>query len=974
VRLRPIAGRWRRRVARTDLIMPDKAETLNAQGVLLMRQTQVGDAEGVGKAITLFRAAVEAAPVGSTAWAEYSANLGVALKTRYEILRQPGDSVDAMDALEAAHDRLPVDHPLREALARVMNEIIEAKLGVRLPGPIPPFDLTRGQSTSMDLDKVITLQRKIAEELSGHDSEGKFLDAFADALMVRYEHTGRTSDLDEAVIVCRRAIQLTPPGHHDLGRYLTGLGVALGSRYIRTGQTEALDEALDAFRQAIDATPTDHPSRPGRQSNCGWALLLRFELTHQLKDLNQAVSAFMDAVQESPFDATRPRRLSELGKVLIRRYEVTREGADLMAGLRKHSEAVEGAPAGHPHRPMCLSNSAAALIKMFEVVPETDYLKKALAMYREAVQTTSADHPERASYLFGLGMTAEREFSVTDAHEARNQAMAAFQAAWETTSATIGDRARAAREWGRLAADADQTEIAADALGSAVGALSLLAWQGLKRDDQERLIAEFHGLASDAAASAIASGQPELAVELLEQGRGVLLGQAIDARTEYDELYQHIPGLAERLARTHAALEQPIPFTRELSSSSGFMDGPAEIAQRRHDLARERQEVIAEIRELPAFADFLAPPKFATLKAAADSGPVVIINVCRYRCDALIITPDRVRVTPLPDLNIRDVVNYARELSAAESDVWRDLGLMSAKPTGPHAYAWMWDTIAAPILDDLGLTGRLRPGERWPRIWWCPTGLLTFFPLHAAGHHQTRDDAQPLTVMDRVVSSYTPTLRGLLHARRRTPPAAGTRAGPLVVAMPGDLPGASRELADLYDRFPNGRQLVGQHATRQAVQNELNHHPWVHFACHGMQDINDPRQGRLLLNDDPLTVRDITALRLDQGELAFLSACQTARGGIDLADEAITLAASLQLAGFRHVIGTLWSISDTSAPDVARDFYAHLADHDPDPGSGSTPALLNTSSAEALHLAVHNLRSRHLEDPGHWAAFIHTGA
>ena len=92
--------------------MPDKAEMLNAQGVLLIRHTQVGDAEAVGRAITLFRKAIEAAPVGSVAWAEYSANPGMALKTRYEILKQPRDILDAMDALEAAHDRLPAIIPL----------------------------------------------------------------------------------------------------------------------------------------------------------------------------------------------------------------------------------------------------------------------------------------------------------------------------------------------------------------------------------------------------------------------------------------------------------------------------------------------------------------------------------------------------------------------------------------------------------------------------------------------------------------------------------------------------------------------------------------------------------------------------------------------------------------------------------------------------------------------------------------------
>jgi hypothetical protein len=75
--------------------------------------------------------------------------------------------------------------------------------------------------------------------------------------------------------------------------------------------------------------------------------------------------------------------------------------------------------------------------------------------------------------------------------------------------------------------------------------------------------------------------------------------------------------------------------------------------------------------------------------------------------------------------------------------------------------AWIWDTITGPILDHLGHTHPVEEGRRWPRIWWSPTGPLTVLPLHAAGHHV--DDGR--AVLDRVVSSYTPTVRMLTRAR-----------------------------------------------------------------------------------------------------------------------------------------------------------------------------------------------------------------
>jgi len=92
-----------------------------------------------------------------------------------------------------------------------------------------------------------------------------------------------------------------------------------------------------------------------------------------------------------------------------------------------------------------------------------------------------------------------------------------------------------------------------------------------------------------------------------------------------------------------------------------------------------------------------------------------------------------------------------------------------------------------------------------------------------------------------------------------------------------------------------------------------------------------------------------------------LSACATARTGLELADEAIQLAAGFQLAGYRHVIATLWPIGDYSAVSVAADFYWALA------VDSAPPAI-------ALHQATR--QSRHLtpDQPSAWAAYIHSGA
>jgi len=291
---------------------------------------------------------------------------------------------------------------------------------------------------------------------------------------------------------------------------------------------------------------------------------------------------------------------------------------------------------------------------------------------------------------------------------------------------------------------------------------------------------------------------------------------------------------------------------------------------------------------------------------------------------------------------------------------------------------WLWDAIAGPVLARLGLTGPPVSGEEWPRLWWCLPGLPSFLPLHAAGHHDTKADAVPQTVLDRVMSSYTPSVRALLYARRAHPADGAENRDPadgqediLVVAMPttpgaGSLPFAGYEADLLGQRFPGRtRTLTGTGATYATVIQALARARLVHFACHGTADLANPSASYLSLYDHerrPLTVSDVARLRLEHADLAFLSACSTARPGTRLTDEAIHLASAFQLAGYRHVIGTLWPVIDSAAAKVSKGIYSDLA------GAGTTDA-----SAAALHTITRELRDQQLDAPSAWASHIHSG-
>ncbi|MFE2943778.1 CHAT domain-containing protein [Streptomyces sp. NPDC059255] len=432
---------------------------------------------------------------------------------------------------------------------------------------------------------------------------------------------------------------------------------------------------------------------------------------------------------------------------------------------------------------------------------------------------------------------------------------------------------------------------------------------------------------------------------------------------------------------------------------------------RRIELSREWDGLVTAVRDLgsargiPELADFLRPLRADSLAASGRDGAVAAVNISRLRCDALLITDAGVRSLPLPGATADEVEErtaaYLIALRTLEQAAWElqvaqalfDGGdrspevffrvsgtraaLSSARTAAEQQLGtltgWLWDEICGPVLDALGHTRAPGAGTPPPRVWWCPTGLLNLLPLHAAGHHHEPCGDRPRTVLDRVVSSYTPTVRALLAARSRpaaTGPGRMLFVAPEPVGLP-TLPALAEDREALAGCFGERlTRLEGPAATSEAVLAALRSHSWVHFSTHAGQDLDDPGLGAIALRDDVLTVHDL-AQGDYSGELAFLSACQTAVGGIDLANEAITMAAALHIAGFRHVIGSLWSVQDRAAAAVTRDFYG-----DRTTPAGEPSAAADFDSADAarhLHRAVHALRERDRTQLTAWVPFVHIG-
>lgn len=936
--------------------------------VLGRRFERTGRTDDLDAAITALQQALDAVPADYRDRAALLSNLGTLVRRRFERAGQLSDLDAAIAALQQAVDATGPDNPTRPAYLSNLGAVLQAR--------------SERTGRTDDLEAAITACRQaVAATPDGHPARADRLTSLANALTSAFERTARAEDLEAAIAAGRMAVAASPAGHPGRAMYLSNLGTALFTWYQRAGQADDLDAAIAALQQAVDITQAGDPARALYLNNLGGALSRRFEQTGQAGDLDAAIAALQQGVDATPPDhPARLMYLSNAGLALMRRSDWAAQPSDLVAAIVAQLQAVAASPADDPARAIALSNLGNTLLTLSgQADGDTD---AAISVLQQAVETTPADHPARAGRLSNLGNALQSRFGQTGQHSDLSAAIGCWRAAAESETAAPATRIAAARAWGQgQFADGDFLS-AADAYAVGVHLLPQLAWHGLDRATQEEHLAAWAGMAADAAACAVLADKPRSAVEMLEQGRSVLWTQALHLRSDLARLREKAPDLAGRLDEVRGELNRPVrddrPAVLAAAPGDGGVTAPEQAAANRRSLARQWDALVAQVRSLDGFERFLMPVPFDELRAAATEGPVVIVNTSPMGCHALVISSagdPGVRAVALPSLSHQETLNQANTLLSVLSRV-NDTGRpFLDREADRHAafdvLEWLWRTIAAPVLDDLGCTAAMADGPPPPRVWWCPTGPLTVLPLHAAGRYSRTANVPTRpedTVPGRVVSSYTPTLTALRRARE-TPPADPGSMRQLVVGMPSTpglnpLPAVTAETQVLAGYFRPPQQachLLAEQATRAAVLSLLPDYPWVHLACHAFQNQVQPAASAFALWDGPMTIADLTTLRLNGPELAFLSSCQTAEGAVRLLDEAIHLAAAMQLLGYRHVIATMWTIADSPAPEVARNVYARLTT------AGQVQA------AQALHRAARALYDSDPASPLLWAPYVHIG-
>ncbi|KAH7333775.1 hypothetical protein B0J17DRAFT_676808 [Rhizoctonia solani] len=781
-----------------------------------------------------------------------------------------------------------------------------------------------------------------------------------------FYHSSNPTDIDQCIEYGARAVSVLPEDHKYFPRQLQDLSTTYMMRFRRLGDSSDLARAIENSCRIVLLEPDDLDQHTAL-TNLSQIFHARFRLRGDVDDLERGIESSAQAfsltnsawvtLKDPELEAT---RLDSLGGLYFSRYEKLGEPNDLDDSIECCRLAISLAPSESPSMAASLTCLGRYFHARWHLVADIADLDESIQCQTRAVSLFSPHlHSDLPAQLQNIGKSYLEKFRTSKDKECSpdlGHALNYMRRACQSSGPPL-EKFEAAVGWAGVARTHGKVEYLG-AYQTAMDLIPQVIWLGRTLEQRYQDTEKLRSIAAQAASAAISAGDYKRALEWLEQGRSIVMNQNSMLQSPLDSLHLANSALAERLQ--DVAIELHSASSRG-HNSHGLTSNTSSIGSgyeghRHRQLAKVYDDLLVEIRRLPGFGSFLQPKRAAELVSAARSGPIVVINLDRSDCDALIVFPGDTEITHLGlpafssekavDIQSRIYHSLTRGIPGERSKE-RHVFIEPVTSDFEHMLSVLWEDIVKPVFDFLGYKPN-PTDDTLPHITWCTTGALSSLPLHAAGTFTEAED--DVCSSNYAISSYTPNLTGLLALESN--PESSLKHSNILVVGQNDTPGHSRlpgviEEINHIDRHAGSlisrTRLTGNNATTEATLDAMDGHDWVHLACHAHQSVGDPTQSGFFLHD----------------------ACQTAKGDEKLPDETIHLASGLLNAGYPSVIATMWSVWDEDAPFVADMVYGHLL---------KDGKMDYRESGKALHYAVRALRKKIGSTSfERWVPFIHIG-
>jgi tetratricopeptide (TPR) repeat protein len=924
------------------------------------RDVRPGDAEAASEALG---AAERLLQPGHPLLAAILREHGLVLMLKGKRDHSLDDLSRAAECLTAAVELLAEDHPQRLDTLGVLGTLYVGAVTIgTLPTP-----MSRG---------IALLSNALSPPPADPTRHATFRWSLGMALAIQGVRERRDQDIDAALRQLTEAAALLPTGHEVRLNALFGRALVLVDRFGVRGEVQDLDagaaqlEELDRLLadRDPDAIGPDQLDRATVRAALGDVRLK--QATHR-RELDQLGDPAAGAVKELRVglgalpagDLARARLQSELGMAILGQGVAQRDSGAIRAGVEQIVAAAGAAPEGHADRGVLLGRAGYALASYGELHGDPDALDQGIALLGQGLSEAPFGVGDRVGQLFGLGHALvsrhqrgrdRRDLDTGIARLEEARATLEAQPASPMAATLLTELAEAYR----VRSDPDRDDLL-QSVETARAALREHARNVFLQTGAERGLALARAASEEVLKSALwclADGRPDLAVEALETGRGLVLHAATVA--------VDVPALLREAGHAILADEwEAAAVTGEPPGEFGNLDlreGLAVPPEIPDDL---RYRVLTALDGAQAMDRLLSPPTVPEIAAALRVGGkdalVYLLPRYEHAPGRAVVVSAVGEVTELPLYLLHsEPSSQAAEYAAAQREV-----LTSAAQHGEHERAvarwraaleglcdWAWEAAVAPLLDHVAGWRLGHP----PRITLVPVGLLGAVPWHAARTREGMPGDRYRHACQLAVFSYAASARQLVDTIRR--PRRALDSAPVIVANPtGDLPAAMLEARTLFEcHYPEavylGRpaRLAAGTGTPDEVLAALptverSGASMLHLACHARTG-RSSATAHLGLAGANLPVTRILRQAHSRaaeapGGLVVLAACTSDLTERDH-DEALTLATTFLAAGAGSVVGSRWGVDDIRTALLMIMFHHYLNEGDAQPADALRAAQL----------------------------------
>jgi CHAT domain-containing protein len=885
---------------------PDLATSLNTLGFLLQARGEYAQAESFVRDALAMRQQLYPPTRyhdGHPDLARSLNNLGGLLKDRGAYAQAEPFVRDALAMLKKLYPRTryPDGHPHLALSLNNLGSLLQA----------------RGEYAQAEpfVRDALAMRQQLYSKTrypDGHADLAQSLNNLGNLLQARGESAQAEPFYRDALAMLKKLYPRTryPDGHRELALSLNNLGSFLQARGAYAQAEPFVRDAL-AMRQQLYPTktryPDGHPDLATSLNNLGVLLQARGAYAQADSFARDALAMQRNLYPPTRYPDGHPElalSLNNLGMLLEARGAYGQAEPFFREALAMQQQLYPPTryPDGHPHLALSLNNLGMLLQARGESAQAEPFYRDALALYL-ALSSRLADTAAEAqalNYAASLPLTRDGYLSVTQGRRADPRV---YDLLWQTRSALTRIAERRHR----------------DLLASRDPEARQLALQ--LQQQRERLAQLFWSPLADGAAHRRAVQQGTAAKEELEQRLARQL----------------------RLAAPAAAAQPPLPpqhLIDRLPAGVAFVDCYRYTHFRFDPKVRGRK---GETRT-PAYVAFVLQRQRPPVRVELGSAAALEGAWAAWHKALLTNSPEE------------------RQAAAAFAQrAWQ--------PLRPHLPAGLHTVYLAPDGELTRLPWAALPGRQPGTMLLEETALALVphgpFLLERLGHAPPRPPSGIALVLGGVGYQNAP----LAVAAARKLEMVGVEAAPQRQPLQWlALPGTDRErhLVAALARKALGaepRERSGAAASTAQVVADLPAVRYAHLATHGFfanpqfqkaarldPDLFRPtRSDRQLGARSPLTLsglvlaganlqgqeaapdrgiltaEGIVGLRLEDLEVAVLSACETGLGTVDeLGEGVFGLQRAFHVAGCRHVVASLWQVEDEATAALMRLFYRNL--------------------------------------------------